>query len=128
MVLPEHATDVPVGPRACRKKTTYLVREIGSEISDLLVKLEDGGEADLRTFLSETYTEAFVVLHEGKVVYERYLNGMTADTSHQMMSVTKSFAGLLALLASSEGLLSKKIWLPDGCSNWPHSVPLMEPP
>jgi CubicO group peptidase (beta-lactamase class C family) len=99
------------------KQPIYLVREIDSEIEELLVKREDGSEADLRTFLNETYTEAFVVLHEGKVVYERFLNGMKADTHHQMMSVTKSFAGLLALLASSEGLLNEEDlvtrWVPE---------------
>ena len=107
----------PSAPVRAAKQPIYLVREIDSKIADLLVKREDGSEADLRTFISETYTEAFVVLHEGKVVYERYLNGMTADTPHQMMSVTKSFAGLLALLASSEGLLSEEDlvtrWVPE---------------
>ena len=107
----------PSAPVRAAKQPIYLVREIDSEIEDLLVKREDGSEANLRTFLNETYTEAFLVLHEGKVVYERYLNGMTADTPHQMMSVTKSFAGLLALLASSEGLLSEEDlvtrWVPE---------------
>jgi len=81
------------------------------------VTRKDGSQADLQTFFKETYTDSFVVLHQGKVVYEQYLNGMTPDTPHQMMSVTKSFAGLLALIASSEGLLSEQDqvtkWVPE---------------
>lgn len=107
----------PSAPVRAAALPIHLDRVIDSEIADLSIKREDGSETTLEIFLQETYTDAFVVLHAGKVVYERYLNGMTADTPHQMMSVTKSFAGLLALLASSEGLLSESDlvtrWVPE---------------
>jgi len=53
---------------------------------------ELGVEADL----AATDTDAIVVLHRGKLVYERYANGMNADTPHILMSVSKSMLGLLA--------------------------------
>ena len=107
----------PSAPVRAAARPIHLDREIDSDIAELRVKREDGSETNLETFILETYTDAFVVLHAGKVIYERYLNGMTADTPHQMMSVTKSFAGLLALLANSDGLLSEgdlvTRWVPE---------------
>jgi CubicO group peptidase (beta-lactamase class C family) len=42
-----------------------------------------------------------------RIVYETYLNGMTPNLPHQMMSVTKSFAGLFGLMAVAAGQLSE---------------------
>ena len=107
----------PSAPVVAAKEAFHLPRQINSEIEALTVQRENGTEANLLNFLKETYTDAFVVLHKGTVVYERYLNGMTADTPHQLMSVTKSFAGLLALMAASEGLMDEEDlvtqWVPE---------------
>ena len=51
----------------------------------------------------ESYTDAIVVLHRGKIVYEKYLNGMTPHTQHQMFSVTKSFVGTTVLVLAGQG-------------------------
>ena len=58
---------------------------------------------DLKTYLKETYTDALVVIKGDKIVYEAFFNGMTPDQPHQMMSVTKSFAGLFGLMAVADG-------------------------
>jgi hypothetical protein len=55
--------------------------------------------------LAATDTDALVVLHRGKLVYERYANGMTADTPHILMSVSKSMLGLLAGVLAEKGVL-----------------------
>jgi CubicO group peptidase (beta-lactamase class C family) len=44
----------------------------------------------LPEFLEETYTDGILVMHRGRVVTERYLNGMRPDTRHLLMSVSKS--------------------------------------
>jgi CubicO group peptidase (beta-lactamase class C family) len=59
----------------------------------------------LEKFLSETDTDAMVVLHRGRVVFERYFNGMTAASPHILMSVSKSLLGLLAGLLAARGEL-----------------------
>ena len=41
-----------------------------------------------------------------RIVYEHYANGMHLTHPHQMMSCTKSFAGLFALMAA-DGLLDE---------------------
>jgi CubicO group peptidase (beta-lactamase class C family) len=44
----------------------------------------------LERLLEETYTDGFIVLHRGRVVTERYFNGLTPDATHLLMSVSKS--------------------------------------
>lgn len=56
-------------------------------------------------WLERTYSDALVVLHKGRVVYERYLNQMQASSPHLLFSVTKSFTGLLAGQLVHEGRL-----------------------
>jgi len=58
-------------------------------------------------FLKETWADSIVVIKGNKIVYEKYLNGMTPNTPHQMMSVTKSFGGLLGLMAVADGKLKE---------------------
>jgi CubicO group peptidase (beta-lactamase class C family) len=55
--------------------------------------------------LAATDTDALVVLHKGKLVCERYANGMDAATPHILMSVSKSMLGLLAGALAEEGVL-----------------------
>jgi CubicO group peptidase (beta-lactamase class C family) len=51
----------------------------------------------------DTYTDALIVLHKGRIVYERYHNQMRPETPHLLFSVTKSFTGLLAAQLAHEG-------------------------
>lgn len=46
-------------------------------------------------FLRETDADGMIVLHRGRVVFEHYANGMTPETPHILMSVSKSMLGLL---------------------------------
>ena len=60
-------------------------------------------KVDMKTYLKETYTDALVVAQGDKIVFEKYFNGMDGNHPHQMMSVTKSFAGLFGLQAVADG-------------------------
>lgn len=51
----------------------------------------------------DTYTDALIVLHKGRIVYERYYDQMRPETPHLLMSVTKSFTGLIAAQLVHEG-------------------------
>ena len=64
-----------------------------------------GRTLDLEGLLEAARTDAMVVLHDGRLVYERYRNGMTADTRHILMSVTKSVVGLVAGVLAERGVL-----------------------
>ena len=58
-----------------------------------------------RESLDANYTDGILVLHRGRVVYERYMGELTADGQHAAMSMTKSFTGLLAEILVAEGAL-----------------------
>jgi CubicO group peptidase (beta-lactamase class C family) len=55
--------------------------------------------------LARSYTDGFLVLHRGRLVSERYFNGMAADTPHLLMSVSKSIVGAVAGALAGRGLL-----------------------
>ncbi len=65
-------------------------------------------KSTLAAWLPRAYTDGFIVLHDGAVVYERYFNGQTPATRHLMFSVTKSFTGTLALMLIEEGKLDPR--------------------
>lgn len=55
--------------------------------------------------LPANYTDGIIVLHEGRVVYERYFGVLRPEGQHAAMSVTKTFVGTLAALLVAEGQL-----------------------
>ncbi|WP_372988163.1 serine hydrolase domain-containing protein [Marinobacter sp.] len=56
--------------------------------------------------LAANYTDGMLILHEGKVVYERYFGCLDEDGKHGAMSMTKSMTGLLAEILVVEGKLN----------------------
>ena len=53
--------------------------------------------------LAACYTDGIVVLHRGRIVYERYFGVLKEDGQHGAMSVTKSVTGTLGALLVAEG-------------------------
>src|SRR5215471_7188639 len=53
-----------------------------------------------------SYTDGITVAHQGKMIYERYLNGMQAHTRHAWASGSKSMTGTLAAMLANEGLFN----------------------
>jgi CubicO group peptidase (beta-lactamase class C family) len=57
--------------------------------------------------LAANYTDGVVILHKGKIVYERYLGCLDQAGKHAAMSMTKSMTGLLAEILVAEGKLDE---------------------
>ncbi len=57
--------------------------------------------------LSANYTDGILIIHEGKVVYERYFGCLEETGKHAAMSMTKSMTGLLAEILVTEGQLDE---------------------
>lgn len=55
--------------------------------------------------LLANYTDGIIVLHRGRIVYERYLGVLRPEGQHGAMSVTKTFVGTLAAIMVAEGML-----------------------
>jgi CubicO group peptidase (beta-lactamase class C family) len=79
-------------PRAERDLSRVSVRAAGHRVR-------------LSRLLEETYTDGLLVLHRGRVVTERYENGMAADSQHLLMSVSKSITSTAAGVLVGEGAL-----------------------
>ncbi|WP_312367596.1 serine hydrolase [Ensifer sp.] len=68
-----------------------------------------GGGKDM-TFsqsFSANYADGIVILHQGRIVYERYSGCLDEAGQHGAMSVTKSLTGLLAEMLVAEGALDE---------------------
>jgi len=55
--------------------------------------------------LTANYTDGIIVLHEGRIVYERYFGVLKPEGQHAAMSVTKTFIGTLAAMMVADGTL-----------------------
>lgn len=55
-----------------------------------------GDTLTLGEMLDSTYTDGFIVLKGGSILFEQYFNDMNENTRHLLMSVSKSIAGSLA--------------------------------
>ena len=67
--------------------------------------LDDGRPLTWEQSLAENFTDAIVVLHQGAIVYERYLGVTRPDSTHIAFSITKSYVGTLAEMLIAEGQL-----------------------
>jgi CubicO group peptidase (beta-lactamase class C family) len=65
----------------------------------------DGSAATAAEVFAGTYTDALVVLHDGRLVAEEYGDGMTAATPHLLMSVSKSVVSCVAGVLAGHGQL-----------------------
>ncbi len=65
----------------------------------------EGRQRSLAELLEESYTDAVLVMHRGRIVTEQYRNGMAPDTPHLLMSVSKSVVGTIAGILAGRGVL-----------------------
>ena len=73
-------------------------------LDDVAFTDDKGQRMTFADWQKATYTDGLIVLHRGRVVYERYRN-LRPETPHLVFSVTKSFTGLLAAQLAHEGLI-----------------------
>lgn len=75
------------------------------DLSDLQVSFPGDRTVRVGEWLEAAYTDGFIVLHDGEVIYERYYNDQLPSTQHLMFSVTKSFTGTMMLMLMEQGLV-----------------------
>lgn len=61
---------------------------------------------------------AMLVMRDGEVLYERYDNGWSATRPHPLASGTKSFTGIMAMMAVQDGLLTLDELASDTLTEW----------
>lgn len=63
------------------------------------------GEINWSQFEAATHTDAIIILVNGRVVHERYIDGMQPADPHILFSATKSYCGFLAEILAARGQL-----------------------
>ena len=98
-IIPTHP--IPAGPLPAALPTSRAPLDLRQTAITRL----DGSTATVEDVLADTYTDAFLALHDGQVVAERYDAGMTAGTRHLLMSVSKSVLSCVIAVLTDRGLL-----------------------
>ncbi len=101
-------------PTACVWRGDHPSRPLGTAGSaeesaiDALAFTDLGGARRLwKDALEDTYSDGILVLHRGKVVYERYFGALEAQRPHACFSITKSYAATIAASLIHEGALDE---------------------
>jgi CubicO group peptidase (beta-lactamase class C family) len=92
---------IPADPRKTR---ALHAASTPSALTAPLTRL-DGTRTTAEDVFASTWTDALLVLQDGKIVDERYCAGMTERTPHLLMSVSKSIVGCVAGILTDRGLL-----------------------
>ena len=90
------------GPGAARPFERAIDGEIGGVT---FTPLKGGAPMTWDAAFDANYTDGVIVLHQGRIVYERYAGCLDETALHGAMSVTKSLTGLLAETLVAEGTL-----------------------
>jgi len=64
-----------------------------------------GRRRSIAGFLDSSYTDGFLVLHQGRIISENYFNDLRPDTPHLAQSVSKSIVGALTGILHQQGLV-----------------------
>jgi CubicO group peptidase (beta-lactamase class C family) len=94
---------VPSADIACDPARAADLPSAPIDLAALRVDTASGTTQSFAELLAETGTDGLVILAGGRIAFEHYANGMTAETPHILMSVSKSLLGLLAGVAAARG-------------------------
>ncbi len=75
------------------------------DIDKIPVTTMDGKAITFGDMPALTYADGLLVLHKGKIIYEKYFGAGDPNRPHVAFSVTKSFVGTLAATLAAQGKL-----------------------
>ncbi len=78
-----------------------------NDLDGLRIPVPGGHPLALPELFAAAQTDAFLVMHRGRVVHETYLHGYEAHIPHFNASAAKSYLGLLAAMLEHQGLLNR---------------------
>lgn len=87
--------------------------QLPQDLSGIEFTGTDGVRRTVDGFLDESYTDGFLVLHKGRVLTERYFNGMNECALHLSQSMAKSVTGATAGCLIAEGVLDPQALITD---------------
>lgn len=72
-----------------------------------------GQDVTLRQMMDATYVDGLMVVHDGSIAYEWYVEGMGPETTHLCMSVSKSLTATLTGVLVGDGRFDLDATVPD---------------
>lgn len=94
---------VPSADIAAANNDTMQLESMPETLNELSIDAGGGNMMAFDAFLEHTHTDGIVILRNGAIAFEQYMNGMTPRTPHILMSVSKSMLGLLAGILIDRG-------------------------
>jgi CubicO group peptidase (beta-lactamase class C family) len=76
-----------------------------ADVADLLVTRSDGSPSTVGDVMAASATDGLIAVRNGQVLAEAYPGGMPPDSTHLLMSVTKSFVGCVVGILADQGVL-----------------------
>ncbi|ULT23143.1 serine hydrolase [Sphingobacterium sp. E70] len=70
----------------------------------------------------KNYTDGILILHKGRIIYEKYFGALTQNGRHAAMSVSKTLTGTLAAQLIAEGVLDENKYCRDYIPELAHSA------
>jgi CubicO group peptidase (beta-lactamase class C family) len=92
---------IPADPRRVRR----LASQPEPDLAGTPVTRLDGKTTPAADVFADTWTDALLVMQDGRLVEERYFAGMSASTPHLLMSISKSIVGCVAGILVDRDLL-----------------------
>ncbi|MEP2030796.1 MAG: serine hydrolase [Paracoccaceae bacterium] len=89
--------------RGDQKPSTF--ESADEDLSAVRFQNISGATRDIWQLLDETYTDGFLVYHDGRIVMEHYANDMTPKTLHLSQSLAKTIVGTVAGMLIEQGLV-----------------------
>lgn len=74
-------------------------------ITDISFTRSNGQKQTVADYLDDSYTDAMLVMCDGKIVHESYHNAMRPETPHLMQSVSKSITSTVTGILIDRGLI-----------------------
>jgi CubicO group peptidase (beta-lactamase class C family) len=75
------------------------------DVASLRFEVAPGRTLSIGAWLAASYTDGFIVVHDGTVIFEAYLNGLRPEIQHLAYSISKSVIGILAGIMAGDGTL-----------------------
>lgn len=69
----------------------------------------NGVQKSVSDILEQTYTDGFMIIHEDKIVYERYFNDMDSKALHLSQSVAKSVTAAVCGILINKGAIDRDV-------------------
>jgi len=79
--------------------------KLNQDIENFEFDTLEGKSISIKDSFSETHADAFLVIKNEEIIYEKYFNEMSAQSPHLMNSISKSFLGMLAGVLVGKGIV-----------------------